>query len=183
MLSLVSYFVQLCALRASPADAPDSPRLLKATIAAYIAANIIANFGVEPIFSLLVITVSEALATYVLLDFLMRRTGKSERMTKTATAMFGATAVAALASTPLAQWLSANLQVENGQVTLGALPPGMVLLLLLVAVWMIAIMANILKYSMEVIMLRAVAFTISLKLLAHIVSMFAHSMISGASPT
>jgi len=113
------------------------------------------------------IAVVEALATLAVLWVFLRVAQKAPRIVQAGTALFGAIALAQLVTAPLTSSFASSFQTEGGSLPIGPDAPLIPLLLLLaLGIWMIAIMANVIRHTFETTLFKAVLLTFGLKLLA-----------------
>lgn len=156
--------VQLVLVRGKPQDLPASPQLMVIAVGAYIVTNLIPSFGNAQFGRLVLIAMVEGLATLAVLWVFLRVAQKSPRFVQAATALFGAMALAQLATAPFTARIASSLQSENGTLSIG---PGAPLIpLLLVGIWMIAIMANVIRHTFETTWFKAILLTFGLKVMA-----------------
>jgi len=159
--------IQLCLVRGKPQDLPASPQLLAMTMGAYIVTNLIPSFGTGQFGKLVLIAVVEALATLAVLWVFLRVAQKAPRLVQAGTALFGAIALAQLVTAPFTTGFASSLQTESGTLAIGPDAPLIPLvLLLLFGIWMIAIMANVIRHTFETTLFKAVLLSFGLKLLA-----------------
>ena len=143
MMELLRLYGQIALLRRGPQDVPASPLLLLFTVAAYFGVNSLTSALLPPMpgpwMMHLLVEVLFMLAFYAVL---LRQQKKSERFLQTATALFGYQIVLS----PLIITLSWLVQRFQNEPT-WFLP--VLLLALVLAVWLIAAGAHILKSALE----------------------------------
>ncbi|KFI21999.1 hypothetical protein [Nitrosococcus oceani] len=140
---MLRYFIALCLLRASPADAPPSSGLLTQTLLAYLGIGwLISMLHLEFANGLL----SSLVDTVLLIGMtggLLAVRGYKSRLQQTLIALMGAGIILGILAFPLLLWLNAAQQAE--------LPPGLVSLLLLVLmIWSLAVTAHIMRQALSV---------------------------------
>lgn len=171
MNAILKQLVQLCLLRTGPQDLPSSPNLLMQTTIAYIITNMLATIGEAPFLAVILAPVLDAAITLGLLKLLLQAKNLGARFTQAASALMGSLALAQLVTAPLMKVLSpaiheqraaiVSAQSASEQVSFDGFMP--VLIIMAVAIWYLAIMANILRHTFEVKMSKAVLMTFGIK--------------------
>jgi hypothetical protein len=143
MMELLRLYGQIALLRRGPQDVPASPLLLFFTVAAFIGVNSLVSALLPPMpgpwMMHLLVEVLFMLAFYAVL---LRQQNKSERFLQTATALFGYQIVLSPLIITLS-WLVQRFQTDPAWF----LP--VLILALVLAVWLIAAGAHIVKSALE----------------------------------
>jgi hypothetical protein len=141
---ILRYFIALCLLRAGPADAPPSSRLLAQTLGAYLGVGwLVALLHLELAQGLLSSLVDVALLIGMTGALLAAR-GYPGRLQQTLIALGGAGIILGTLALLLLLWLEAAQQA-------GLPPPGLVPLLLFgLMLWSLAITAHIMRQALSV---------------------------------
>lgn len=140
---ILRYFISLCLLRAGPAEAPPSSRLLTQTLLGYLAVGwLVASLRLEIAEGLLSSAVDTALLIGMAGGLLAVR-GYLARLQQTLIALTGSAIILGMLAWPLLRWISTAQQV--------GLSPGIGSLLLLgLMLWSLAITAHIMRHALSV---------------------------------
>lgn len=154
MWALPKLFLDIALLRGKPQDAPASPVVLGVVLALDIATTyflIDGNIAGARFDAVVIHTFALALLVYGAL----RWRGLSARFVQTANALFGGGIVVTLVAWVIITALRVPFDIEN---------PNFMLLTLLLSLWVLAIMAQVLRHALEVPLAVAVLTTFAISL-------------------
>lgn len=143
MNALLAAYLRLCLLRIPPQELPASRFLLQMAAVALLISGVLAlsvSDGVTPQVVLAVLL--DMLLTYGLLQLGLRLVRKPRRLTQALSATFGCSALIQLVSIPLALLIGG----DPGEDLVSQLA---VALYLLLVVWSLAVMAHILRHTLD----------------------------------
>jgi len=159
MPPLISYFLQLTLLRASPADAPSSPKILYGCIAVYVISSLMASMNLFPMSHLIVTETCKALVFFMVLRVALRIAGKDQRLVQTATAYYGSAALLQVISLPLMSTVISQIRLIREQIDpeataqqidFSGVSPVLALATMVLVIWTIAVLVHILRHAMDI---------------------------------
>ena len=159
MLTLITFFLDLCLLRRAPQDLPASDALFWVTLAADLCAGLLVGLASDMGLGLSLIQGATELALLLgLLHIGLYFTGRLGRFTQSATALLGTGALISLiAVLPLA--LHPTGSEDSDAATLGAV------LLLALVVWSIVVTGHIVRHTFNLTLGQGVGVALAVELL------------------
>jgi hypothetical protein len=159
VLTLITFFFDLCLLRRAPQDLPASDSLLWVTLAADLCAGILVGLASGMSLALSLIQGGAEVAMLLgLLHLGLYLTGRLRRFTQSATALLGSGAlISFIAVLPLA--LNPTGSEDSDAATLGAV------LLLALVVWGILVTGHIIRHTFNLTLGQGVGLALAVELL------------------
>ncbi len=162
-------YVRIALLKAGPQDLPASPRLLPATVAAYVLVSLLlGSVLLKDVDNSLLLVVIDCAFTLTCYRLLLRAVGRPERFAQTAAALFGFQAVAAPV---LMSGLS--LYRSYGQDSPWQVP--VTLLMLALAIWTIVVNVRIIRSATEWTVSACIGVVFALALLGQLLALLLQS--------
>lgn len=142
-MRLLTLILEICLLRKGPQHLPGSPVLAALSLAAYVAAGLVAQSTMTPDAEIMAPVLLDAGLGVALVMLALNARGHFERLTETITAMMGTGALFSLAAIPLLYLIGRQPEEQ-------AAPAPVVLLWLGLVVWSFVVTAHILRHSLSV---------------------------------
>lgn len=147
MIYLIRLFVRICQFKERPDNVPKSDTLLLITAIAAIISAAITTTERESAFQILSFAIGQVILYGASIWVVLKLKGFVERWHQTITAMYGATTILQLVAWPFVAW-HARIIPDAEAVQVAITWPLMAVAA--IAVWSLAVMANILKQAMEI---------------------------------
>ncbi len=150
MSPIFSYLLNLCLLRAGPQDAPSSDTLLVASGFLVALSYTFTNTIYEGLSLRIIVAVSQVIVFGLVVWLVLKIKNLEIRWKQTLTALYGAAAVFQFATWPVIVFYDDGIPHPTGL-------PEPLMLHVVVGFWYLAVMANILRHSLETTLVRGVA--------------------------